>query len=238
VRFLLGDKNFDRAFSVYADNETNVHRILSSEIRRELLVLASKSPRLRTDDMRFFALSKYIRDTDTYDSFIDLAIAISQKLTGTVYNQKQATEYAASGGDAASENLASSVFETRKENSMSFFKNLFGKKEEGEPFIPTPTQSIPGLAPIVVQAIENLYLDVDDQKKAFKYSLEYAEKYKRDATISLLSMLAYSKGKIEQLPSPQLWSDGRFNGEEISPIFSYKMKNAEEWVKSITKPRA
>jgi hypothetical protein len=114
---------------------------------------------------------------------------------------------------------------------ISFFKNLFSK---GESFIPTPTQSIPGLEPIVVQAIENLYPDIEDQKQAFKYSLEYKEKLKREDTLGLLAMLAYSKGKMEQLPNPKLWLDGHFRVEEISPIFS-KMKDAEEWVKSITK---
>ena len=115
---------------------------------------------------------------------------------------------------------------------MSFFKNLFSKSEA---FVPTPTQIIPGLEPIVIQAIENLYPDIADQKKAFKYFLEYAEEHKNYFT--QLGMLAYSEGKIEQLPSPHHWDDGRFNIEEISPIFSYKMKNAEEWVKSITKPQ-
>lgn len=44
---------------------------------------------------------------------------------------------------------------------MGFLKSLFGKKEEleGEPFLPTPTQAVPGLEPIIVQAIENLYPD-------------------------------------------------------------------------------
>ena len=58
---------------------------------------------------------------------------------------------------------------------MGFFNNLFGKRKEGEPFIPTPTQNIPGLEPIIVQAIENLYPDIEDQKKAFTYAREYKE---------------------------------------------------------------
>ncbi len=116
---------------------------------------------------------------------------------------------------------------------MSFLKNLFSK---GESFTPTPTLTIPGLEPIVVQAIENLYPDISDQNKAFEYFLKYAEKHNK-STLNQLSMLAYSEGKIEHLPSPEHWDDGRFNIEELSPIFSYKMKNAEEWVKSITKPR-
>lgn len=117
---------------------------------------------------------------------------------------------------------------------MSFLKNLFSK---GEAFTPTPTQIIPGLESIVVQAIENAYPDVADQKKAFKYFLEYTKKHKK-STLNQLAMLAYSKGKIENLPHPGHWDDGRFNIEELSPIFSYKMKNAEEWVKSISKPKS
>jgi len=114
---------------------------------------------------------------------------------------------------------------------MSFFKNLFNK---GESFVPTPIQSIPGLEPIVVQAIENLFPNTEDQKKAISYALEYkGSKY--NTTLKLLAMLADSKGKVESLYDPKLWSDGRFNGE-LADTFS-KMKAAEAWVKSITKPR-
>lgn len=113
-------------------------------------------------------------------------------------------------------------------------------RPEGDPFIPTPTQTVPGLESIVVQAIENLYPDPERQKKVFKYALEYIitckEKIKRDDTNGLLAILAYSNGRIESLPSPSLWFDGRFRIEEIDNMFP-KMKNAEEWVKSITKNR-
>jgi hypothetical protein len=91
-----------------------------------------------------------------------------------------------------------------------------------------------------VQAIENLYPDIEQQKIAFEYALEYKrtykEKIKRDDTTGLLAMLAYSNGRIESLPSPSLWFFGRFRIEEIDNMFP-KMKNAEEWVKSITKPK-
>ena len=122
---------------------------------------------------------------------------------------------------------------------MGFLKSLFGKKEEqeSEPFVPTPTQDVPGLEPIIVQAIENLYPDVEQQKKVFKYALDYIrtykEKIKRDDTKGLLALLAYSNGRIERLPSSSHWFDGRFRIEEIDNMFP-KMKNAEEWVKSIT----
>ena len=123
---------------------------------------------------------------------------------------------------------------------MGFLKSLFSKKgePEGEPFIPSPTQNIPGLEPIIVQAIENLYPDINEQKKVFKYALDYTltykEKIKRDDTKGLLALLAYSNGRIESLPAPSLWFDGRFRIEEIDNMFR-KMKDAEEWVKSITK---
>ena len=58
---------------------------------------------------------------------------------------------------------------------MGFLKSLFGNKEEpdGETFIPTPTQDVPGLEPIIVQAIDNSYPDEEQQKKVFEYALEY-----------------------------------------------------------------
>ena len=123
---------------------------------------------------------------------------------------------------------------------MGFLKSLFGKKEEPErePFIPTPTQDVPGLEPILVQAIENLFPEREQQKKVFQYALDYRlaykEKIKREDIKGLLALLAYSNGRMESLPSPSLWFDGRFRIEEIDNMFP-KMKNAEEWVKSITK---
>lgn len=118
---------------------------------------------------------------------------------------------------------------------MSFFKNLFRKKDEpkGEPFIPTPTQDIPGLEPIVVQAIENLYLDAEGQKHVFNYSLEF-NKIRKGDTLGAIALLAYSKGIIEKLPDPKLWTLYQFWMDEIAPIFP-NMKAAEEWVTSITK---
>lgn len=118
---------------------------------------------------------------------------------------------------------------------MSFFKNLFSK---GEPFVATPTQDVPGIEPIVVQAIENLFPNRDDQSYAFRYILAVKEipgRPYRDPRL-LLSLLAYSKGKTEDLvdPNSQLIRDPHFMGEEIYSVFP-NMKAAEEWVRSGTK---
>ena len=59
------------------------------------------------------------------------------------------------------------------------------------------------------------------------------EKKYGNSTLKLLAMFADSSGKIERLPDPNLWSDGHFNGD-LAGTFP-KMKDAEEWVKSITK---
>ena len=64
---------------------------------------------------------------------------------------------------------------------MSFFN-----KEE--PFVPTPTQDIPGLDPLIVHAIENLFPDVDVQKQAFDFSLKFLDT-KKGNTVSLLAVL-------------------------------------------------
>ena len=235
--FHLGNKEFDKAFSIYAENEAAVHHILTDEIQQGLIALSSKSPQVRTDRMiffSFFATSKMIRDTYTYDLFIDTAISISEKLTGTVYEPKQATGNLATESDAISENLDLSPMKNRKEISMSFFKNLFSK---GEEFIPTPTQEVPGIPPIVVQAIENLFPNVDDQKNAFDCVLKLEERGRafRDPRL-LLALLSYSAGKIEKLQTAASQTHPHFWGDEIYPIFP-KMRDAEEWVRSITKPK-
>ena len=119
---------------------------------------------------------------------------------------------------------------------MSFLKNLFSR---GESFVPTPTQSVPGVEPIVVQAIENFFPNLEDQQKAFQYSLKYYQR-KNDTRI-LLALLAYtkgpdSKGHVEVLVDLDsgLLSNFHFMMDEIEPIFP-NMKAAEEWVKSISK---
>lgn len=117
---------------------------------------------------------------------------------------------------------------------MGFFKNLFGNGEpKDEPFIATPKQSIPGLEPIVVQAIENLYPDREEQKQVFQWALDYKKAMRRNDTKGLLAMLAYSEGNLRKLPGPDIWLDGHFRGEMTDPIFP-KMRQAEEWVRSIT----
>jgi len=115
---------------------------------------------------------------------------------------------------------------------MGFFKNLFGK---GGSFVPTPTQEVPGLPPIVVQAMEILFPNIDDQKLAFNCVLELEKTGRtfRDPKL-LLALLSYSNGNIEKLQSSASMSDYHFWVEKIEPIFP-KMKAAEEWVKSITK---
>lgn len=116
---------------------------------------------------------------------------------------------------------------------MSVFKNLFRK---GESFVSTPTQEIPGIQPIVVQAIENLFPNLDDQKYVFNYVLKLGERWRTYHEPKwLLALLYYSKGKIENLidlNSPLL-TDGRFMVDEFEPIFT-TMKDAEEWVKLLT----
>jgi len=120
---------------------------------------------------------------------------------------------------------------------MSFLKNLFSK---AEPFVPTPTQNVPGIEPIIVQAIENLFPNRDDQKRAFSYILAVKKiegRPYRDPRL-LLGLLSYSNGKTEKLidPNSELIREPRFMGEEIYSIFP-NMKAAEEWVKSITRTR-
>src|SRR5262245_60065623 len=121
------------------------------------------------------------------------------------------------------------------EVSMNFFKNLFSSGKEESSFIPTPTQDVPGIEPIVVQAIENLFPNIDDQKYAFNYVLKVKEAGDNEPK-TLLTLLAYSNGKIDNLvdPNSPLFNNGHFRIEVISSTFP-KMKDAEEWVKSITK---
>jgi hypothetical protein len=107
---------------------------------------------------------------------------------------------------------------------MNFFKKLFSKSE---PFIPTPTQTIPGLDPIVVHAVENLYSNIEDQQHAFTYLLNKA---KGIDTLTLLAVLSIGINIMEKDPSltfSYVLHDSGFTS----------MRAAEKWVKAITKSK-
>ena len=120
---------------------------------------------------------------------------------------------------------------------MSFFKNLFGKSES---FVPAPSQEIPGIQPLVVQAVENLFPGREDQNYVFNYvrRLEGMWGTQRQPQWAL-AVLYYSNGKIENLidlNSPSLM-DPRFRVDEFEEVFLNK-KEAEEWVQLLTDWRA
>ena len=137
---------------------------------------------------------------------------------------------------------------------MNFFKKLFSKdtraiptptiskptqyepEEEQQPISKTPQQELE-LEPIVVQAIETLYPNIEDQKQAIEFAVRY-KKYQTssDNVVLLLALLAYSDGKIEKLLAlePNAIRNYQFMLDEIAPRFP-DMKAAEAWVNSITK---
>jgi len=108
---------------------------------------------------------------------------------------------------------------------MSFFN-----KEE--PFVPTPTQDIPGLDPLIVHAIENLFPDVDVQKQAFDFSLKFLDT-KKGNTVSLLVVLKMGILDMDALVFDEGSDEDRFWMEAYYILPN--MKAAKRWVKSITK---
>lgn len=108
---------------------------------------------------------------------------------------------------------------------MGFFKKLFSK---GEPFVATPTQTVPGLDPIVVQAVEILYPKPEDQKQVFEYFLNESDDR---VTFNQLARLCMSDRNIKRLKT--------IHPRELYEFFVESkfsnMRKAEEWVKSITK---
>jgi hypothetical protein len=121
---------------------------------------------------------------------------------------------------------------------MDFFKKLFGKDKSSskeKPSIPMPIQNNSQIEPIVVQAVENLFPDVDTQKRAFKVILEIVKERQGVADPkTLLALLRYSNGNVENFRKAAWQSHPHFWMDEINPIFR-TLKDAEEWVKSISK---
>ena len=113
---------------------------------------------------------------------------------------------------------------------MSFFKNLFGdKSSKEESFVPTPTQTVPGLQPIVVHAVEHVYPSVEDQKHAFSFLLEHT---KENDVLDQLRLVRMGTRNLEKImkENPSLtiryaiYSENGFTN----------MKAAIKWVRSIT----
>jgi len=80
-RFLSGDEEFDKTFVVSADDENAARQILSLEIQKNLLEMASKSPSIETGPQHFrMMILRMLKDYESYDLFIDTALAILNKL--------------------------------------------------------------------------------------------------------------------------------------------------------------
>jgi len=122
---------------------------------------------------------------------------------------------------------------------MSFFKNLFSKDE---PFVPTPTQEVSGLEPIIVQAVENVFPNIDDQKEIF----EVLSKNRKNSTVLIiLSLLSLKTENVkdckkwlqDNTSTPRTDTHDTFYHLAMDSGF-HSIKDAEKWVKSITKSRA
>jgi len=111
---------------------------------------------------------------------------------------------------------------------MSFFKKIFGKNAT------TSIKNIPGIEPIVVQAVENLFPDDSIQKEVFKSILEF-KKGRTNATTTqtILALLKYSNGDLELFRRSAWQSHPHFWMDEISHIFN-TMEDAEKWVRSLS----
>ena len=111
---------------------------------------------------------------------------------------------------------------------MNFLKRLFRKNTA------PPIKNIPGIEPIVVQAVENLFPDVNTQKNTFECILELRKDRKGVADLkTLLALLKYSKGDLELFRKSAWQSHPHFWMDEISHIFR-TLEDAEKWVKSLS----
>lgn len=111
---------------------------------------------------------------------------------------------------------------------MNFFKKLFNKNTT------PPIKNIPEIEPILAQAVESLFREVDIQKSTFECILEFKKDRKGVADlITILALLKYSKGDLDLFRKSAWQSHPHFWMDEISHIF-LTMEDAEKWVKSLS----
>ena len=111
---------------------------------------------------------------------------------------------------------------------MNFLKKLFGNEHsKEESFIPIPVQTISGLEPIVVYAVERLCPSMEEQKYTFTYLLEHTE---ANDTLGQLTLLRVGIKNLENIMKKNTSLTIRY------AIYSERfpnMKAARKWVKSI-----
>lgn len=114
---------------------------------------------------------------------------------------------------------------------MNFFRNLFGSQDsKAEPFVPAPTQTIPGIEPIVVHAVEQLYRETEQQKHAFMFLLKHTAENDTSSQLSILRMgIEYLESLLEKHPSITV----RYAVYSEGQMFPNR-KAAKKWVQSIT----
>ncbi len=68
---------------VYAEDDADVRRVITDEVQRNLLTLEARSPSLKigAGSIVSFSVSGIIKDTHTYDLFINAAVSVLKKLT-------------------------------------------------------------------------------------------------------------------------------------------------------------
>ena len=114
---------------------------------------------------------------------------------------------------------------------MVFLKKIFGKNATAS------IKNIPGIEPIVVQAVENLFPNDSVQKEVFKSILEFKKaRTNISTTQTILALLKYSNGDLELFRKSAWQSHPHFWMDEISHIFR-TMEDAEKWVKSLSESR-
>jgi hypothetical protein len=111
---------------------------------------------------------------------------------------------------------------------MNFLRNLFSNTNSKDEFIiPSPTQTIPGVEPIVVYMVEHFHPNIEEQKYAFTFLLNHTEENDTLAQLSLIRMgIKNLENIMEKNPSLTVryavYSDGFPN-----------LKAAKKWVKSV-----
>jgi hypothetical protein len=80
-RFLSGNEEFDQTFVVHTDNDVSARRILTFDIQKNLMDMASKLPSVEIGSQSLkLVILRTLKDSEGYDLFIDTALAILNKL--------------------------------------------------------------------------------------------------------------------------------------------------------------
>jgi hypothetical protein len=119
---------------------------------------------------------------------------------------------------------------------MDFFKRLLGKKEADYSFIPTPSQQINGIKPIIIYAVETLFSNIDHRREIFESLLKNGKRHNTRNILVFIHQCTYpfeeSTGGEQELITLEQYLEMQKTTPPPEEVSTKKLSITEEQAKN------